>query len=254
MKRISFKPLAAFALALATTAPSALAASDPDGALLWLHARVEISPQGKVASLEWADANDANDANDARAAVARRVESAVKSWTFEPGTIDGVPQPTSTALRLKLRAEPQGESLAVRIEDASTGAHASTLPPRYPEAAARAGAEAAVVATVAVAADGAVSVESLDVRTNRSRFGEQFGRATRAAIAGWTFEPERVGGHPVATRMQVPVTFCLNSYTCEDRLPAPADREASLHRGAIGQPVALQSAVRLVDDVAGRVL
>lgn len=250
MKRISLKPVAALALAAALPcAAGAPAGSLSEGAVLWLNARVEISPAGKVTTLVWSDADDV------RGVVAERVESAVRSWTFEPGTIDGVPQPTSTHLRLKLRARPQGEALALQIEDASTGARSALLvPPRYPTAAVRAGVDAAVLATVAVAADGAVSVESIDVRASRPRYNEQFEKATRAAIAQWSYTPERVGGRPVATRMQVPVTYCVTSLKCEDQFRTPADAAAPRFAGPPSQPVALQSAVRLVDEVAGRTL
>ncbi|GHA83173.1 energy transducer TonB [Cognatilysobacter bugurensis] len=223
------------------------APKDQDDVLLWVAAEVEISPEGTITALQW------KDTRKAMKTITERIEPAVRAWRFEPGTVDGVPQPTVTHLSLRLRAVTNGDTVAIHVDHASTGAKSSLLAhPRYPVSAARANADAVLVANVAVSADGATTVESIDFRGNRPAYRRQFVEATQDAIAKWSFVPERVGGRPLATRMQIPVTFCITTIDCEHKYPAPDGESPRV--GPPGQPVALESAVRLIDAVAGRAL
>lgn len=236
----------ALALAWALT-PAGAAPKDADDVMLWVAAEVEISPEGTITALQW------KDTREAMRLITARIEPAVRAWRFESGTVNGVPQPTITHLSLRLRAEQAGDTVAIHVDHASTGAKSSLLaPPRYPLSAARANADAVIVADVAVAEDGTTTVESIDFRGNRPGYRRQFVEATEAAIAQWSFVPERVGGRPLATRMQIPVTFCITTMDCAHKYPAP-DGERP-RPGPPGQPVALESAVRLIDALAGRTL
>lgn len=237
------------ACGLALACQAALAKPRAEQATVWLKAGVEISTEGKITALEWTATREIEKA------IAARIEPAVRAWQFEPGRIDGVPQPTTTHLKIKIRAEQNNDSVALFIDDASTGAMSSMLaPPVYPESAMRASADAVVVAEVAVAEDGQATVEKIDFRGNRPAYRKQFVQATEAAIANWSFVPERVGGRPLATRMRVPVTFCTTTLDCAHKYPVRDAAHTPAPLGPPDQPVALESAVRLVDAVAGRAL
>lgn len=237
--------LLAFGIATAPARPAQRSYTVKPDPLTWvLSAKVEISPAGRITALEWT--HDGGD--DAR--IAADIEPRVRAWRFEPGTIDGVPQSTTTHLRVSLRGEQKGDAVLIRIERASTGARlAAPVPPRYPMEAIRAGADAVLVANVAVDEAGRLTFESVDYRGNRAAYRSHFIKATKAAIEHWTFTPERVGGRAVATRMQIPVSFCVTRLDCEDRYRAELEAERPEGIGPMGSAIALESAVRLIDPL-----
>lgn len=213
--------------------------------LAWgLSAEIEISPEGRITALEWKHDEDI----DAR--IAAEVEPRVRAWRFDPGKIDGVPQTTTTHLTLGLRGEPQGDAVLIRIERASTGARlAAQSPPRYPAAAIRANADAVIVADVAVDETGRITFESIDYRGNRAAYRSRFIEATKAAISEWSFTPERVGGHAVATRMRIPVSFCVTRLDCDEKYRGELEAARPEGLGSMGTALALESAVRLIDPI-----
>jgi hypothetical protein len=246
MKRISGSALA---LALALCCSPAHSRSPGDAPMLWLTAEVEISPAGQITDLQW------KNPREVAASVTSRIEPHVRAWRFDPGKINGVAQTTRTHLRIQLLGEPRGNTVALRFGQVSTGAMFSSLaPPVYPHAAARMNADAVVVAHVAVAEDGQVTVESVDYRGNRPKFRKHFVAATEALITNGSFAPERVGGRPLAVHMQVPVSFCMTQPDCEKKYPAHPDSAVTEPIGPPSQPIALDSAVRLIDAVAGSAL
>lgn len=213
--------------------------------LTWgLSAEIEISPEGLITALEW------KHDDDTEARIAADIEPRVRAWRFEPGKIDGVPQTTTTYLTVSLRGERQGDAVVIRIERASTGARlGELLPPKYPLAAARANADAVVVADVAVDEAGRVTFESIDFRGNRSAYRSQFVEAAKAAIRQWSFTLERVGGRALATRMRIPVSFCVTRFDCEDKYFAEFEIARTEDIGPMDTAIALESAVRLIDPL-----
>lgn len=78
-----------------------------------------------------------------------------------------------------------------------------TPPPGYPEAAACEGGGGVVDLRVTIGPDGRVG----DVRLARGSGHQALDQAAIDAVRGWTFEPARRGGTPVAYTIAVPMTF-----------------------------------------------
>lgn len=223
-------------LPAAAGALDAKSPSSPSPVTLHASAAITIEPDGGISSFAW------KDENEDVLQVARLVEPRVRAFQFEPGRIDGVPAVTDTTLRVTLRATPDAAgNWAISIADAATGAAVvSQLPPTYPIEAARDGIEAEVVSEIEVGADGRAQVLSTGYESSAKGAAgrREFLRASSAAIASWRYEPERVGGHPVAGRMRVPITFCLGHRTwCTERQAGQPDAH---------QPVPLDSRVSLL--------
>lgn len=220
---------------------------------LRLTAHVTISEQGRIASLEW------QETRPALAGVIAHLEPVVRGWEFDPGTVDGEPRETTTTLFVSLLARDMGDgSAALNVVAARTGAVTErVMPPRYPADALRSRAEAEVAAIVEIDPDGGVHIAEFEYVGNRDRYRDAFLKASRATVESWTFRLESVGGHPVAARMRIPITFCLPDQRrswCEAREQQRLS-EAGTAAGA-GEPAqatALTSAVRLRSDPAGAI-
>ena len=79
--------------------------------------------------------------------------------------------------------------------------------PAYPAAAQRAGEQGTVLLQVEVGADGRPD----DVSLARRSGSRDLDRAALEAVRGWTFEPATRNGEPVASTVQVPVEFRLDT-------------------------------------------
>ncbi|MDH5823077.1 energy transducer TonB [Luteimonas sp. RD2P54] len=227
-------------LSLLVLLSPAFAQDAPRSVDLWLGAEVTIDTDGRIASLEWKEQSDTD------RIVIDQIEPIVRSWEFVPGTVDGVPAVTRTGLSLRTRIVEGGDAISVYIEDASTGASTTSMhPPSYPGAALRDRVSAEVIAEIEIAADGAVVLVGTRFEGSRDTLHRrQFLRAAEDAVRDWEFTLEEVGGHPVATRMSVPITFCVDpSGWCRQR-----ERAAAMRPVAPGQALALESAVSLKSD------
>lgn len=219
---------------------------------VFLTAEVEIAADGRVRTLAW----QVPERKPLVGLLTQRLEPAVRGWKFQPGTLDGAPADTRTYLSIKTRGTPDSAGgLAFVIVRASTGARSLLLtPPRYPTGAAVGGISATVVTEVDVDAQGKVAFQTVQFVNNRGsdRYRREFIAATEKAVAAWTFTPERVGGHAVAARMRIPVTFCApeDGGWCEQHSTLEDDALA----GPAGQPVALDSAVKLLTPVVGNAI
>jgi protein TonB len=157
----------------------------------------------------------------------------LSTWTFEPGRIDGVAAPTQTTVIVTLAARKAGDDdLALRIVDATTGPRvAAAMPPRYPAQSIRAREAGEVLLRVDVDAGGRASAVAVD----RSIAAKRLRDAALAAVRQWTFVPERVGGHPIASTILLPIRFCLDGYRCP-RLPAGQGVGDGDHPRLVGAP------------------
>ena len=212
---------------------------------LFLQAKITISPEGWISELAWLEADQG------KLGVARLVEPKVRSLEFVPGALNGVPATTETALRMMLRATPMpGGNWEIAIRSATTGAATEAMgPPRYPPVALQGSVEAEVVSDIEIDAEGRATVVAATFESGGggARMRNAFVKASEQAIAGWRFVPERVGGHAVAGRMRVPISFCLGG--------GPWCQARALERTAEGiamdQPVPLDSVARLKTDLTG---
>lgn len=225
-------------------------ASDGKTAEVWVKAAITIDPEGNVTALQWE-----GKPKPALAAVQAAVEPKVRRLEFEPGRVDGVAAETETTLSLKLVVlEHADNSWGIRIAEASTGAAAVEQgPPGYPLAQLRSGDEAEVVSEIEVDGDGRVTL--LDATYRGSSKGKasrkEFLDASAAAVNGWKYRVERVGGHSVVARMSVPIQFCLSPSKrpwCDGS--EGKTRSANGREAPAGEAVALDSVVKLKTDLA----
>jgi len=145
-----------------------------------------------------------------------RIEAVVGDWRFVPAAVDGVAAPATTYVALGVCAMPDAsEGLNVAIDYKGNGPRPLErdvlLPPPYPIEAARAGMSVQLVAQYLVQSDGSVVLENVEYADDAKASTK---RAFTPAIRDWVkqmrYEPERVAGQPVATRIRTPVQFELS--------------------------------------------
>jgi len=233
---------------LMATFCAAASATQAESADFRRSARVSIGADGKVTALTFDNTKAENDL------IGKRLEPLIRSWTFQPGTVNGQPMPTETTLQLDLEATKTADGrYAIKLLNAFTGPGVlSTRPPDYPQHEFKAEAEAVVNLTIAIDATGAPSDVTLaDVTTNGTAVNKtNFGDAARNAAKGWRFQPELVGGHPVASHVSVPISFCMSGSSSQ----CPRfEKERAAHGDATpaNTPVALDSKVKLISPVVG---
>ena len=229
---------AAFLLLATCAATPVIAADEP--IRLYFSADVTIESDGSLSRLEW------NRGDEIPAVLRTRLDARVRSWKFVPGTIEGTPAVTETTLQLRLLATPQGDDVALQVENATTGATlVDMVPPDYPREALRRGAEAAVLANLSVSPGGAreVSIAGYD---GDQRMRPKFEKAVDGMFRGVTVEFERVGGLPAPAEFAVPVEFCLGTNPC-----GPYDWPERETASAPGQPMPRDSVAGIATDVKG---
>jgi TonB family protein len=183
----------------------------------------------------------------------KRLEPLIRNWTFEPGSVNGQPMATETTLHVELEAVERADgNYSVTLLGADTGPRSLvTTPPDYPKHEINTDAEAKVILLVSIDATGApIDITAANVITNGPAMSKtHFANAAIDAAKHWRFLPETVGGHPVATQMDIPITFCLDA---SNQCPSIAKRLAA-EDGATpaNRPVALDSKVKLLTQVAG---
>lgn len=229
-------------------AGAAQAGKTPDPLRLWVKAAITIAPDGRITSLAW------DEKRDAVKRIATLLEPRVRALEFEPGQIDGVPVETETTLSLTLLlSETADRGMDVAIADAHTGTIAIDMPPpMYPKAALYGHKEAEVTLDVEIAADGRLSLLGTDYRGGAKGDRKLFEQASIEAASRWTYRVERVGGHAVAARMSIPVSFCLEPSSRPWCKSGDSVRKTADGRMVpAGEAVALDSVVRLKTDLAG---
>jgi len=239
--------LSCLVLFAGAAAASGTASPTPDDKQVTLRAAATIGADGRVAALAW-------DGDSAIAkSIAARLEPRVRTWEFEPGTVDGVPAETRTSLTITLLAAPAADGgIALQFLWAGTGPTlVKQVVPAYPPLALRDNKSAYVRTEFTINPDGSTTVQDVEVQSSHAK-AREFEQAARAAFARWRYEPELVGGHPVATRMVVPSRFCSSdSDWCEKRTAQGPLWAKPIPPSQDGQPVALDSAVKLRTDIAG---
>ncbi len=182
---------------------------------------------------------------------------AIRGWEFEPGRIDGQPAPTETSLDLSVALEADAEgNYQVRVVDVRIGAEvASSVPPRFPPRLVRrikTPFSGLVVAAVRYDAQGRVLEAELAPGTPAA--DPLLQEAALESIRKWRFQPERVGGHPLAGSAWVPLCFTLTTSArhipdCEHWTPPGANTPVP-----DGTAFALQPAATLRSEVVGHLL
>lgn len=213
--------------------------------LTW-HASIDA--QGHVVQLQTTRRENA----DRVPAVRQRLEQAIHTWNFLPGTVNGKPEVTETGLhiRAELSADADG-TMKIRILNADVGGtlEAHQAAPRYPGAAIRHQEQGEVVLRVEYDANGKVTSSSM--YPGAPKVSELLVQASQDAVRKWRFTPETVDGHGMAGTALAPFCFSLGrdrGTHCDWKRPGS---DESLQDG---EALALNPAAKLLTDVAGRTL
>lgn len=186
----------AIGCALALLAPLAATAADPAPASRVYTFEVTLDARGSVES-----ARPAHAGHDPTYA---RITEELRSWAFQAGTLDGVPQPTTTWVRVLVDAGTAGQ--AARILSASAGPAPERLQhPVFPAAAQRRGHHGVVVLELQTDQTGRVTDSR--VHDTVGPISRAMGQAALQASRQWSFRPERVAGVPQASTLLMPVCF-----------------------------------------------
>lgn len=184
-----------------------------------------------------------------------QLEQGIRTWRFKPGTINGQAAVTDSRLYVALQATPiDEERSALQVIRAATGGGYGTMvPPKYPEASVAARRQGLVLLRVRYDENGTVVESALYEKAPHA--DQALVNAAIAAVKRWTFKPEVVGGHPLASTALVPVCFSLHGTRIQppkcdwDR---PGESAASASRLADDTTPAFDSALKLETAVAGR--
>jgi hypothetical protein len=182
--------------------------------------------------------------------IAPFVTQVATSWRFEPVLIEGVARQVRTRMSARLLAKPTGDGkMQVSVRSADFGDYEATpveerisrkrlMPPGYPTAAARAGAQGTVYLLLKIGREGVVedvAAEQVNLRMVASeaqmrQFRERFARAAIAAAESWTFNPPTRGeaAEQPYWVVRVPVDFSFRETRpygqWEGYVPGPRER------------------------------
>jgi len=222
-----------------------VAAKEPAPLVVRMAWTISVDDQGHIVRLSTRETKLAD--------IRDRIEHEIRSWQFSPGKVDGVPAPSDSTLVVTLMATPTDDAhYAVRVTGAATGGGYGVMtPPQYPHASLLSHRQGYVVLNVNYGADGKV-VDAAPA-DGAPKADSPFVNASIAAVRQWVFVPEVIGGHPRAGAAIVPICFAIAS-----KYARPPDctwkRPGDDLKVSGDQMVALDSAVTLKSDVAGRAL
>jgi TonB family protein len=186
---------------LAVACMSALAVCGPASAADRAGARVHtfevaLDAQGAV---QWVrDARGGEDTD------AQRIAGQLRDWVFKTATAGGIPQPTTTWVRVV--TEESADGSAPRLLSATAGpAPERLVQPAYPAFAQLGGKHGVVVLELRMDADG--RVRETRVRDTVGPVSRAMANSALQASREWTFRPERVAGVAQAATLLMPVCF-----------------------------------------------
>ena len=238
-------------LALSSAASVAVAAPAPDPVLTTTQVRIDVDAGGRVTAVEPTSALPAP--------LAGAIREHVRGWRFEAPMQAGQAVAGTTYARMSVCATANGDELAFSLGRPENGPGVDTrmlrpsfFPPMSRGLVDSGRMEMEVV--YEVQPDGSANVVSLTTTPNRASTRREVEAAFRKWLAPMRFEPERVDGQPVATRMRMPWTFTWERTTrrLSDRelarrlVESAPSCQALLGRDTPdGRPVALDSRFRL---------
>jgi TonB family protein len=180
------------------------------------------------------------------------MESAIRDWKFNPGTVKGKSAPTRTWLTTKIEVSVVDQQVKLKVLHAATGpAYDQIKIPRYPDRALQNRIEGVVVLNVKF--DGAGKVVRIAPYEFVDKAPEKILlQAALSSVRKWTFATEHVAGIGVASSALVPACFSASQQSkpnaCEWK------DTASGARGDGDGLVAIDPAARLLTDVTGKVM
>jgi TonB family protein len=242
-----------FVLHLALLSSAALAGSASPGDPLKINVdwRLSVDAQGNVMSLEPIP----NERVDRVPEIRERLEREIRGWRFIPGTIDGKPAASTTALKLFITVKPlDAENASLHIESAGTGGQLEhSVPPKYPHSAISNRITGLVVLRIDYDASGKVTTAVQD--PDAPKPDQTLLAAAITAARQWTFAPELVDGHGVPGSVHTPFCYSLRfpngSVKKESCEWTPPGKSAAIGEGEVA---AVNPATKLATDVAGKTL
>ena len=132
---------------------------------------------------------------------------AAEGWKFAPGRKDG--KPMGGVVRVPVNFSLEG------VRSNASPAPQSTPSPNYPADAIKHGEHGIVMLDVTVDSSGQIAEVSVDPTQTTAPVALQ--AAAVKASRNWHFNPGMKGGHPVAGRVEVPVTFMLKPHSLTAR-------------------------------------
>lgn len=209
----------AIVMALLIAPADAAKPSAPSATLATAQVRIDVDASGRVTAVE--------PTTPLPQPVVDALRGQAAGWTFEAPTRDGRPVAGTTYARMSVCAAPSPETggLALAIGDVQNGPgmDARMLRPSFFPPLTRAMVDLGrfdVDAVYEVGVDGRASVVSVEMTPSRPAIRRQLEGAFGKWLAPMRFEPERLDGEAVVTRMRLPVTF-----TFEKAASPPSQRE-----------------------------
>lgn len=153
---------------------------------------------------------------------AQRIAGELRDWVFRTARIDGVPQPTTTWVRVVAARAADG---LPRVVSATAGPAPDHLVlPAYPAFAQLGGKHGVVVLELQMDAGGQVTAGR--VRDTVGPVSRAMATAAVQAAREWTFRPERVAGVAQAATLLMPVCFTPSGGTQDCAWSGP---DAAVH-------------------------
>ena len=213
--------------------------------------RVTINPQGHVTDLTALPKQRVDRVPQIR----ERLEQEIRTWQFVPGMVDGKPAETQSGLYLTATLIAAGDNaLRIHLDHANVGPIETHLvPPHYPTDAIRHHKTGQVVLVVAYDAEGRII--SSKPADDSPKVDQMLIASSEESTRKWKFQPEIVGGHPLAGRAIIPFCFTLQELG-SNRKEGRCDWKPQGSKDPLrdGESLALDPAAKLLTDIAGRTL
>jgi hypothetical protein len=265
-------------LVLAAVLSGACVAGDREKAFYNLDAvgNIVINPDGTV--------HEYTLKSELPPAIAAPVDRNIRSWRFQPVTVDGRAVSARTHFFISLIVEPVGDHFQLRIADLNFGGpplQKGSKAPQYPRDAAYAGVGAKVIVVLKLDSTGAVSAAhayqvSLNVKAPEKvagRLRRQFELASTRAAMDWKFDlTEDIPGQAPGMVIQKVVQFvppttdrspdfeAWRAYVPGPSVAVPwlepgvVVADADVARASSSEARLLSPRLRLIEDAVGKVL
>lgn len=210
---------------------------------------LDVDAQGKVAAAQLPA--------DVPAALAGPAREAIGHWRFKAPVRDGHPVTARTwaRIRLQLLQQPDG-NYGLRAIYGSNGPKLTfTRRPEYPHNEIRQRGQGKLVMEAIVHPDGTLTAIHMASHRFNHQDASAFRHSAEEVMRHAHAQPELVDGQPVATRIQVPFVYALQSISLSEATSRMAHKEASEPAepdfNPIGEVIALDSPVQLLVDPQG---
>ena len=166
--------------------------------------RMSLGADGKISALE--------PRSNTIAALREKLEPVVRSWEFEPGTINGQPASTETILSVDVSLLPEGDkTLAIRVDDVRTGGDIENqrVPSSTASMLAKLKENGGVVQRIyEISYDQLGAITKVSVLEGSTKVKGRFPDHTEKSFRHWKFVPERVAG--IGIPGKVVISFCFS--------------------------------------------